>query len=140
MRTWLTITTIALAGCTTGPKLGEFRAPDGQMVKSVKCPAEAQKCFEAAAASCPAPGTYRVISSDSHAGGTLADVLPGPVTWYAMNYVCGPSDGRMPDFPWTGPRYVASDPVFTPQPPAQRRRSTTTTCNRIGNTVSCDTY
>jgi hypothetical protein len=24
--------------------------------------------------------------------------LPGPVTWYAMTYTCGPSDGRLADF------------------------------------------
>jgi hypothetical protein len=48
-----------------------------------------------------AEGTLRAdatvvrAASHNHAGGLLADILPGPVTWYAMSYTCGPSDGRL---------------------------------------------
>jgi hypothetical protein len=38
----------------------------------------------------------------------FADILPGPVTWYAMSYTCGPSDGRLAAFPFTGPRFNPS--------------------------------
>src|SRR5262245_19518153 len=30
---------------------------------------------------------------------------PGPVTWYAMSYRCGPSDGRLANFPFRGQRF-----------------------------------
>jgi hypothetical protein len=36
----------------------------------------------------------KILNSESHAGGLLADILPGPVTWYTMTYVCGASDGK----------------------------------------------
>jgi hypothetical protein len=47
-------------------------------------------------------GSYQVLDSESHAGGLLADILPGPVTWYGMTYSCGPSDGRLPSFAFKG--------------------------------------
>src|SRR5262249_13549150 len=40
-------------------------------------------------------GSYQILYSDIHPGGLLADILPGPVTWYTMSYVCGPSDGKI---------------------------------------------
>jgi hypothetical protein len=52
----------------------------------------------------------------------------GPVTWYAMSYACGPSDGRLPAFRFRGARYkppsitsvaidlVASGAVLEPFP------------------------
>src|SRR5215831_11962336 len=52
----------------------------------------------------------------------LQNILPGPVTWYAMSYTCGPSDGRLADFPFRGSRY---------KPPSIQ------TCSQFGNTVTC---
>jgi hypothetical protein len=71
------------------------------MANTAKCNVSPNACFEKASSTCAGP--YLVVDSESHPGGTLADVLPGPVTWYAMTYQCGPSDGRMPAFPWKGP-------------------------------------
>jgi len=51
-------------------------------------------------------GEYRVISSESHAGGAVADVFPGPVTWYSITYKCGKFNGKMPSFPFQGQRYT----------------------------------
>lgn len=66
-----------------------------------------------------------MLDSESHAGGLVADVLPGPVTWYGMTFACGPSDGRMPSFAFRGQTY---------RPP------TVTNCQKHGNMVSCQTY
>ena len=131
---------LMFAGCGTQSP-NEFRAPDGSTLKSVKCASDSSRCFETAAQSCPGSGTYRVISSDSHAGGAIADIIPGPVTWYSMTYACGLSDGKMPDFNFVGQRYTpASAPapkpiVITPAPAA-----TTTNCIKVGDTLSCSTY
>jgi hypothetical protein len=46
-----------------------------------------------------------VVDSYSKAGGLVADILPGPVTWYYMSYQCGKSDGRMPSFAFRGQNY-----------------------------------
>ena len=126
-----------IGGCaTTG--VSEFKAPDGSTVKSVKCVSNPQRCFVAASQSCPDNGTYRVVASESHAGGILADLIPGPATWYGMTYACGASDGRTPDFKFQGSTYVA--PPVVVQQPATRPRPTTTTCNTFGGTVTCNTY
>jgi hypothetical protein len=47
--------------------------------------------------------------------------MQSPVTWYTMNYACGPSDGRLATFPFRGARFNPS----------------ITTCSRFGDTVSC---
>lgn len=127
----------AFTACAS-PTVKEFRAPDGTSVRTVKCTSEPSKCFVAASQSCTGGGTYRVLSSESHAGGIAADLIPGPVTWYAMTYVCGPSDGQMPEFKWVGPGYTPPPP--TPAPQVVRPAPSTTNCTRIGDSVSCRTY
>jgi hypothetical protein len=125
-----------LSACAT-TDVSTFQAPDGTTVKSVKCSSDAAKCFALASQSCPDRGTYRVLSSQSNAGGLLADVIPGPVTWYSMTYACGPSDGKMPEFKFVGQQYTP------PPPPTQvtiKPRPTTTNCTKIGETVTCNTY
>jgi hypothetical protein len=142
MRFYAILLTLILTGCaTTG--VTEFAGPDGTKSKAVKCNQDPNKCFVAATQSCP-EGAYRVVSSESHAGGLLADVFAGPVTWYGMTYVCGPSDGKMPDFAFRGQRYtpppvVMTQPVVTrpaPAPAAFR----TTNCTQMGNSVNCSSY
>ena len=136
----LAIALVSLAGCA-GTTVNEMRAPDGTSMKNVKCNMDSQKCFAQASESCKDNGgTYRVVSSHSNAGGTLADIIPGPVTWYNMTYVCGPSDGKMPEFPFKGQQY-APPPVIVNQPQQQiRSRPSTTNCTRIGDSVNCTTY
>lgn len=129
----------SLAGCATS-SVQDFRAPNGAVMKSVKCSVDPQKCFASASASCAGSGgSYQVITSHSNSGGALADVLPGPVTWYNMTYACGPSDGRMPDFAFRGQQYTLP-PVILPPPAAARPRRTTTDCQKFGNSVQCTTY
>lgn len=138
----IVLAALLLSACAS-PTVSELRAPDGTAMKNVKCPADPQRCFEVASESCRSTGgTYQVVRSHSNAGGTMADIMPGPVTWYNMTYVCGPSDGRLPDFAFRGQQY-APPPVVAPtivQQPVQRSRSTMTNCTRIGDNVTCTTY
>jgi hypothetical protein len=135
MKTLLAIiTTATLAGCAT-TNVSEFKAPDGTSIKKVKCTSEPAKCFALASESCPNGGTYRVMSSQSNSGGIVADLIPGPITWYSMTYACGQPDGRMPDFKFVGQQYIPPPP---PPPPAPRQ-STNTNCVAIGNTMNCTT-
>lgn len=130
-----------LAGCATA-SVKEYQAPDGTAIKTVKCTSDSSKCFELASRSCPSDGSYRVISSESHAGGLVADILPGPVTWYSMTYSCGQSDGKMPDFKFTGERYTPSVAPDTPSvaPVTVKQSPTMTYCSTIGNTMNCNSY
>lgn len=132
----LLIPILILSGCAS-TSVSEFRSPDGATVKKVKCTSDPAKCFVLASSSCPTEGTYRVISSQSNAGGLAADIIPGPITWYAMSFACGPSDGKMPDFKFVGQQYIP------PPPPAQpmviQRQPTTTNCTKFGDTVNCTT-
>jgi len=123
-----------LAGCST-TSIKEFRGPDGNVIKTVKCSSDRAKCFAQASQSCTDGGSYRALSSESHAGGLVADILPGPVTWYSMTYACGPSDGKMPDFKFGGPQYTPP-----PAPVIVKQSPTTTNCNAIGNSVTCNSY
>lgn len=136
------LTAVALAaflvGCaTTG--VDEVRGPSGAAVKSVKCVSDSGKCLAAASESC-GQGSYQVLDSSSNAGGAFADLMPGPFTWYRMQYACGPSDGKMPTFQSRGSSYVPPPIIVAPAAPAARPRSTTTNCNRIGDQVNCTTY
>lgn len=128
---------LMLVSCAS-PSVNELTAPDGTSLKNVKCNIDPQKCFAVATKSCKeSGGTYQVISSHSNSGGTLADIIPGPVTWYNMTYACGPSDGKMPDFSFKGQAY---NPASTTVINRSRPRSTTTNCTAIGNSMNCTSY
>ena len=112
--------------------------PSGKELHTTKCNQSAQSCMEAAAKTCKGP--YQVIDSYSKAGGLVADVIPGPVTWYYMSYQCGPTDGNLPTFPFRGPDHVQPQ-VFVPQPQqTQVRRVGTTNCTRMGDYINCTSY
>lgn len=135
----LLVTTIFLTACAS-TKVEEFQTPGGVSVKKVKCNMDSQKCMAEASKSCNG-GSYQVLDSESHSGGTLADIMPGPVTWYSMAYVCGPSDGRMPTFAFQGQQYAPAPVVVNPVNPAPAYRPMrTTNCNTIGNTVNCTSW
>jgi len=104
----LSALTLLLSGCAS-PVVTELKAPDGTSLRNVKCNIDSQKCFVLASESCKQTnGTYKVVASHSNAGGTLLDAMPGPITWYNMTFVCGPSDGKMPNFPFRGDRFSNS--------------------------------
>ena len=122
------VAVVVIAGCAS-PTVSDVRAPDGRALKNVKCNADAQKCLSLATEVCKeAGGTYQVVRSHSNAGGTAADILPGPVTWYNMTFACGPSDGQLPAFEFQGPRYTPDQgPTYT-------------SCSSSGRSVNCISY
>ena len=129
-----TIMAISLASCVSSS--GEdIPTPSGNTMHQAKCNVSPDGCFKTAAKVCH--GSYQVLDSSSNAGGLIADILPGPVTWYKMSYQCGRSDGRMPSFPFRGSQYTPP-PVVITQPAMPTMR--TTNCNRFGNNVTCTTY
>ena len=77
----LCVAAFSLSGCdlTSG---NSYASPSGATFNTAKCSHTSDACFQKAAATCGGP--YQVIDSESHPGGTLADVLPGPVTWYGI--------------------------------------------------------
>lgn len=111
-----------LASCQSATT-DSFTGPTGAQVQSTKCSQSPQACFKTASEVCKGP--YQVIDSHSNAGGLVADIVPGPVTWYAMTYQCGKSDGTFPKFPFRGATYT---------PP------TVTHCARNANTATCATF
>lgn len=108
----LTIVLCTLLGCGGSNTPQTFVGPSGKEVETVKCKSSPNGCFSEANKSCK--GSYQVLSSESHAGGLLADLLPGPVTWYSMTYKCGPSDGKTPTFPFQGSSYTPPPVVYVP--------------------------
>jgi len=103
---------IFLSACMAKTKTTSFSSPTGSFLFKTKCNVDTSKCFAEASSKCS--GTYNVIDSESHAGGTLADIFPGPVTWYSMTYECGPSSGVYPKFPFQGPIYTPPSIVYNP--------------------------
>jgi hypothetical protein len=122
----LLLAAAALASCNSTASNTSFVGPSGEQIHSVKCAGNAQVCYQEAAGTCA--GSYQVLDSESHAGGLVADIMAGPVTWYGMTYNCGKSDGRLPAFPFRGQRYV---PDTSPR---------TTNCQAMGNSLNCQHY
>lgn len=123
MGRYLLAALFVLTGCTTSQE--SVTGPSGGIVHQAKCSGSPNGCLNEAGKTCAGP--YQVLASSSNAGGLVADVLPGPVTWYNMSYQCGSSDGKMPSFDFRGGVYRA---------PVQ----TTTTCNKFGQSVTCRSY
>jgi hypothetical protein len=120
---------LGLSACV-GDQQTSTIGPSGQTMLFAKCSQSPDACYQKASETCSGP--YQVLDSYSKAGGLVADVLPGPVTWYYMTYQCGRTDGHIPTFPFRGQQYVP--------PPVIQAPTTTTTCNRFGNSVTCNSY
>lgn len=115
----LLVVTSFLYGCGAGP-VKTTTAPDGSMLATARCTHTPTECYEKATSQCSnTGGRYQVMDSYSNAGGALADLIPGPVTWYTMSFKCGPSDGQLPTFPFRGKEFNQ------------------TSCYKVGNTVNC---
>lgn len=124
----------ALTSCVSSAD-EDVPTPAGQVVHQAKCNGSPNGCMKTAAKTCH--GTYQVVDSSSNAGGLIADILPGPITWYRMSYQCGKSDGRMPTFAFRGQQYTPAPVVINQSTPSPLR---TTNCNRYGNNVTCTSY
>lgn len=108
---------VSLSACmeTTGNS-SSFNGPSGTPVNTAKCAYSSTGCLKDASETCRG-GPYQVLDSDSHSGGLVADVMAGPVTWYALTYRCGPSDGKLPAFAFRGQQFVDSPVVVNTSPP-----------------------
>ena len=133
IRTKLFALIALLAGCAAGPKVESYIGPTGEKQSTIRCTKETSPCFQKASEVCNG-GSYRVTNSYRNSGGMMADVLPGPVTWYTMSIVCGPPDGLMPEFELRGSEPAM--PEMPPPPPPVKQ----TQCTGYGNTVNCTTY
>lgn len=111
-------------------QINAITTPSGVTVSQVKCRNNSAKCMKAAGKHCK--GSYQVIDSDSHAGGLVADIMPGPFTWYQLTFLCGKSDGRMPTFAFRGPD-VVNPAILIPQ-------TTRVRCDQFGSSVNCYSY
>jgi hypothetical protein len=119
-----------VAGCApVAPTSSSYIGPSGKSVTTVKCNQTPEGCFVEANKICQGP--YSVLNSESHAGGTHADYIPGPVTWYGMTIECGDSNGVQPRFPFMGSKYTPA-PIVITQP--QRVRLS---CTTIGAHTNC---
>ena len=136
----VTTSLITLTACGGATKVEEFNSPSGAAIKSIKGNKSANELFMKATQVCG--GKYKVIDSERHAGGLVADILPGPVTWYVLTVECGKSGGKEATFPFRGQTYTAPPVIYTP--PARNvivnPGPTTTYCNRIGSSVTCNSY
>lgn len=60
--------------------------PSGQRIVKTSCHPDVSRCFEEAARVCPKG--YDIVNVSSHMGGTVIDLMPGPVTWYDVLVQC----------------------------------------------------
>jgi hypothetical protein len=111
-----------------------FVGPSGKPLHKAKCNMAPISCYQQASELCGGK-PYQILDSESHRGGLIADVLPGPVVWYSMTFSCGSSDGQLARFPFRDNRRM---PVFAPPPrPTAAPPPSMTNCSRIGNSVTC---
>lgn len=109
---WCRISTGNIRGWVNGRFLRESDGDDFESadILDTKCKQSPRDCFRKAERKCDSQ--YRVISSESHAGGLISDDVPGPVKWYYLQYQCGRSGGKIANFPFRGPRvnvYIDND-------------------------------
>lgn len=110
---------LLLVGCGRAG-VRQVQTAGGKPIYEAKCQSSSAECIADAHSTCR--DGYESLDSESHAGGVLADAMPGPVTWYVLTFRCGssPSAAR-PDFPFRGHTYQA--PAFEADRP--RRHATT---------------
>ena len=101
-------------------------------IRDTKCKDSPHDCLRKAENKCN--GSFRTIHSESHAGGVLDDKLPGPVTWYYLEYQCGYSDGRLPKFPFRGAHY---EQEYEPQEDLSYQMSTSRAINESAMRDAC---
>jgi hypothetical protein len=117
----LTLASVTVVGCH-GTGVREVRTISGTPVYEAKCKSSGTDCLLDARETCH--DGYELIDSDTHAGGLLADLIPGPVTWYSMTFTCSTSGQfEHPSFAFRGPVYEPPDtapavPTPASAPPA----------------------
>ncbi|MDP9033532.1 MAG: hypothetical protein M3O50_01890 [Myxococcota bacterium] len=74
---------VACAGASSHAIVG----PHETTSHRIKCHPDLDDCWEEAGNICGSRG-YDVLDRSMHMGGTLADAIPGPVTWYVVLVTC----------------------------------------------------
>jgi hypothetical protein len=119
-----------VTGCETSKS---YVGPSGKITHQIKCRDSSADCFKKASTVCKGP--YKVLSSSSNAGGAFADLIPGPNTWYRMDYICGEVNTVQPDFKFKGSKWTP--PVYTPPVIQQPQEPKTTHCTTFYNSITC---
>ena len=118
----------------SGDKGHEVHEVEDGEIRDTKCKDSPRECIRKAERKCD--GSFRTIHSESHAGGLLDDKLPGPVTWYYLEYQCGHSDGRMPQFPFRGAHF---EQEYEPEEDFSGHLSASRAINEAAMRDSCKT-
>lgn len=122
MKFILPIALMMVACGTASPKA--ISSPTGQKGFALECQRSRENCLSQAGSLCSNEG-YFITSESSHAGGALADWIPGPVSWFNIQVVCGqPTSGYMPP-------PIAMPSIVLPTPSLVLR------CNTNGNETVC---
>lgn len=92
----LALLTLTLLACGSSgvvpvndPSTGESSGSSGAAYFKAKCKSDIGNCLADAKSQCG--GEFTVVHKESHAGGLLADAIPGPVTWHTVTFRCGAS-------------------------------------------------
>lgn len=142
LRFFMIFLAIFVAACQSDAPQS-YVGPSGVPIQTVKCKSSPTGCFKQAAQICEGK-RYKILDSESHAGGLIADVLPGSVTWYGLTFQCGASNGDQPTFPFRGQTYSPPPVVYTPPPIVNNTINSTSPknvrCNTIGTFTRCTSY
>ena len=138
-----------ISGCSSTEAV-KTNAYGGDTYK-VKCKNTPEACLEEAYTKCNGE-TFTTLYSDSHAGGILADLMPGPTTWYALTFKCGGEETK-PNFPWVGTTIEEALETMSVLDNVgksikqnnnnnnnQYNGTTSTNCYTVGNTLTCNSY
>jgi hypothetical protein len=74
------------AGCS-GATSHQIMGPNGSLSWRLTCHPDVAECWEEASNRCNA-GYNVVVEPTMHWGGTLIDLMPGPVPWYNVMVSC----------------------------------------------------
>ncbi|MBX3222397.1 MAG: hypothetical protein KF795_17895 [Labilithrix sp.] len=114
---------LLLVGCA-GTGVRQVRSVGGEPIYKAKCQSSSADCIADARSTCS--DGYEVLDSEAHAGGVLADALPGPVTWYVLTFQCtGFATASRPAFPFRGPTHQAPASEANASSASRPRASTT---------------
>lgn len=118
----LIVVAMTVMACgAAGPR--QIFSSSGNVGFTLECTHSRENCLIQAGAMCGSAG-YHILNESSHAGGLLADWLPGPVLWFNIQVECGPAP--------VGYRPLAATPTTTS---AQVEASTTEAVDLGGLTV-----
>ena len=81
----LLLSLLLVVGCVSSSG-SAFVSPEGESIYYTKCNVSEEGCLKDIAENCPSG--YNTINTETHMGGILADLIPGPVRWWSITYSC----------------------------------------------------